>query len=185
MTEVASTLIGEGASSLTFTFGLKNFDLAECEDFGQCGFTDTILARLFIDEVRDTSEGFIGHESYRLFIEGVLVDSADSITDNYEFSYNLADYVGLGAGSLDIFAELFVGSLSGEDTDGFPPLPFASVARMAADQSAFLRIDNVTSANGSSYLGRPSPVPLPAPLALLALGLVRLFRVRRHVSCEA
>ena len=179
--DLSSSVIGEGSTSLFFTLGLKDFDFNECEEGeGLCGRRDHVIARLLVDDTRDSSEG-IDHEGYSLSIEGNIVASGDFVPDSYQFSYDFSDLMfDYATDTFDIFAELRVDAFSGEDTIGYPQPESTSFARMAADQSVYIQIHDVLSANGYAYVGRPAPVPLPAPLALLGLGLVGLQRIARR-----
>lgn len=187
--DLSSSLTGDGSSSLRFTFVLENNEVAECEE-EQCPPANTLVAELVVDESRNTGDNLNRH-FYRLTFDDGRPPATGAILNSYQFTYDLGEHQAPGATSFDILAELTVSADAG--TDFFDPIeggfaPFESFARMAADQSVFIQIDNVTSANGYNYPGRPgtqpNQVPAPASLALLAIGLAGLGVARRRKRWE-
>jgi len=166
--DLSSLLVGEGFSTLIFSFGSGS--------------------SLTVDETRFAPfSGGPGEDRrfHTLIIDNTVVQAGEFFLNNYQFSYEFAmPPPGFPLpDSFDVFFELSVGTYSsGENLDD-QPLPFDSFARMAADQSVFIQADNIISANGYNYPGRPGPqqeVPAPASLALLAIGLAGLGVARRR-----
>jgi len=180
--DVQAQLFGFGGTEIVITFGLPADGFLgglSCGGDPECVPEDIVLAQLVAGQGDNETDG--RSDFYMLTIRDVVVDSGDSIPGSFEFDVDLSTEWLLASqfnnGLLDFFVELRVAANSVE----------SGTAIAAADNSLYVEIDDVISANGYSYLGRQSTppdgelnVPEPTSLALFASGLAGLGLMRRR-----
>jgi hypothetical protein len=158
-----------GGNDAFHTFG---FFMQHCPG-GDCSFGGIDLLSIAILQGKDPVFGDDKSFTLRRYDDlgnPVVIQSNTDIPDHLVLELDLSDYLGSDA-TLDIVAWM---TASAEAEDG------STIVR--ADQTAYLGIEDYSSASGYNYAGRqaidpdPDPVPVPAPpsLLLLATGLAGL-----------